>query len=77
MTGGDTTGRPHGGTDQPDDDVLPGERPDHGDVDANPVQAPRAAQGSGTSREQGDRDVPGSAGGPSSSGPPDSGRPGD
>ena len=46
MTEGNMTGRPYGGTNErPDDDVLPGERPEPGEVDANPAQEPRAAQG--------------------------------
>lgn len=46
MTEGNMTGYPAGGTNQPpDDDVLPGERPEEGQVGANPDQSPRAAQG--------------------------------
>jgi hypothetical protein len=78
MTEGNMTGRPYGGVNErPDDDVLPGERPEEGEVRAAPEQEPRAAQGGTMSPEQGDPGIPGSAGGPSSSGPPDSGRPGD
>jgi hypothetical protein len=41
------TGRPYGGTnDAPEDpDVLPGERPVHESVGANPADSPRAADG--------------------------------
>ncbi|TFV62277.1 hypothetical protein E4P41_07900 [Geodermatophilus sp. DF01-2] len=78
MTESNMTGRPYGGTNQrPDDDVLPGERPEPGEVDADPAEEPRAAQGGTMSQEQRDPGIPGSATGPSSSGPPDSGRPGD
>jgi hypothetical protein len=48
MTEGSMTGRPYGGVNEkPDDtDVLPGERPEHGQAEARPEQEPRAAQGS-------------------------------
>jgi hypothetical protein len=41
------TGRPYGGANErPDDtDVLPGERPEHERVGANPAEEPRAAEG--------------------------------
>jgi hypothetical protein len=47
MTEGSMTGRPYGGTNQPRDDdaPLPGEKPEHGQVGANPAEEPRAAQG--------------------------------
>ena len=38
--------RPFGGANErPDDGSLPGERPEHDTVDADPAQSPRAAQG--------------------------------
>jgi len=47
MTEGSMTGRPYGGkNEKSDDDVLPGERPEHDQVQASPDQEPRAAQGS-------------------------------
>ena len=47
MTEGNMTGRPYGGVNQPtDDDVLPGERPEPGEVGPPSQQEePRAAQG--------------------------------
>ncbi len=47
MTEGNMTGRPYGGTNQPtDDDVLPGEKPEAGEVGPPSQQEePRAAQG--------------------------------
>ena len=55
MTEGNMTGRPYGGANQrPDDDVLPGERPEPGKVDANPAEEPRAAQGGEMSRQPGE-----------------------
>ena len=41
------TGRPYGGTNErpADDDVLPGERPQHESVGADPAGEPRAADG--------------------------------
>jgi hypothetical protein len=47
MTEGSMTGRPYGGTNErSDDDVLPGERPEHGEVGPpSPAEEPRAAQG--------------------------------
>ena len=38
--------QPYGGVNErPDDGRLPGERPKHGTVDADPASSPRAAQG--------------------------------
>jgi len=46
MTEGNMTGYPAGGANEkPDDGTLPGERPEGGQVGANPDQSPRAAQG--------------------------------
>jgi hypothetical protein len=42
MTQGPPTGQSQGGNQ--DDDVLPGERPDHEMAEANPAEEPRAAQ---------------------------------
>ena len=42
------TGQPYGGTNEPldqDDEPLPGEKPEEGQVGADPAQEPRAAQG--------------------------------
>jgi hypothetical protein len=40
------TGRPYGGTNErPDGEGLPGERPEQGQVTADPAQEPRAAEG--------------------------------
>ena len=41
------TGRPYGGVNKPphDTDVLPGERPGHESVGANPAEEPRAGEG--------------------------------
>jgi hypothetical protein len=46
MTEGNMTGRPYGGVNQPrDDDVLPGERPEKGEVGPpSPQEEPRAAR---------------------------------
>ncbi|MGY2082391.1 hypothetical protein [Blastococcus sp. SYSU DS0539] len=51
MTEGSMTGRPYGGAAEPPDDQekLPGERPEKGEVTAAPEQSPRAAQGGGMS----------------------------
>ncbi|MGR6965253.1 hypothetical protein ACU610_12375 [Geodermatophilus sp. URMC 61] len=45
MTEGNMTGRPHGGVNEPQDDVLPGERPEK-DLVGPPSQqeGPRAAR---------------------------------
>jgi hypothetical protein len=69
MTEGNMTGRPYGGTNEPgDDDVLPGERPEKGQVGADTDQSPRAAQGGSMSTE--DPSVPGSSGRPRPAEPP-------
>ncbi|WP_347057344.1 hypothetical protein ABC795_11615 [Blastococcus sp. HT6-30] len=51
MTEGSMSGRPYGGANERPDDQenLPGERPDDGQVTAAPAQSPRAAQGGGMS----------------------------
>ena len=46
MTEGSMTGRPYGGANErPEGSGLPGEKPEEGEVTANPAQSPRAAQG--------------------------------
>jgi hypothetical protein len=46
MTEGSMTGRPYGGANErPEGEGLPGERPEEGQVTADPDQSPRAAQG--------------------------------
>jgi predicted ABC-class ATPase len=45
MTEGSMTGRPYGGADERTEEGVPGERPEKGQVDADPQQSPRAAQG--------------------------------
>ena len=56
MTEGNMTGRPYGGVNErPDGDVLPGERPDAGEVGPPSQQEePRAAQDGEMSRNPGE-----------------------